>query len=323
LFKRRRQAPNAAGGDAPGSVSTNPAGDGAAVGEGSSAGGRQPDRLAPGGQTPDAAGGSGNAAGGSGAVGGSGAAGGSGNAAGGSGAVGGSGNTAGGSGAVGESADRSAEAGPVGEVTESGEGETSFGPGGGAMVDFGALQVPLWPGVKATLEVERDSGRAVALVLAHDGSRMRLAAYAAPKTRGIWETVMRDEQSAVVRAGGSVKDATGPFGPELVAQLPQTTAQGRQGKQVVRFIGIDGPRWLLRAVLAGKAARDKVAAEPFIDVLRRTQVERGTEAMPPRELLMLRPPALVTADGADPADSTADDDPTALLERGPEITEVR
>jgi hypothetical protein len=62
------------------------------------------------------------------------------------------------------------------------------------------------------------------------------------------------------------------------------------------------------------------------EVIRTTVIDRGEEAMPPRELLPLRLP---DADGAAQADAEGDDAGAAggpdlsPFERGPEITEVR
>lgn len=193
------------------------------------------------------------------------------------------------------------------------------------LMDFGAIRLPIDPEAQVTVEVARETNQPVAVVVAIDGSRMRLTALAAPRTGGLWETVMRDEQSALTREGATVRDADGPFGPELVAQIPSTTAQGRQGKQVLRLIGADGPRWLLRATIAGKAARDREAGAALEEMFANIVVARGSVAMPPREPLPLRlPTARSVSDEAEhDADRSRDADPRALLERGPEITEVR
>jgi hypothetical protein len=55
-------------------------------------------------------------------------------------------------------------------------------------------------------------------------------------------------------------------------------------------IGHTGPRWFLRATLAGRPAQDPDYAAPFEDALRNVVVRRGNEAMPPGEALPLRMP---------------------------------
>jgi|SRR5471030_300805 len=106
--------------------------------------------------------------------------------------------------------------------------------------------------------------------------------------------------------------------------------QGPDGRTVfspARFVGVDGPRWFLRAVLSGRAAIDEDAASALLDVVRSTVVVRGDEAMAPRELLALKLP-----DQSEPSGQELDDEEPATVapsladlnpfERGPEITEI-
>jgi hypothetical protein len=67
-------------------------------------------------------------------------------------------------------------------------------------------------------------------------------------------------------------------------------AGGSFGTRKVRFIGVDGPRWFLRAVVGGKAVLDEKDAEVIYTMLRSVVVVRGETPMPPRELLPLRVP---------------------------------
>ena len=61
--------------------------------------------------------------------------------------------------------------------------------------------------------------------------------------------------------------------------------------RIARFIGVDGPRWFLRGVIAGDAAVDADAAEEIDDLFRSVVVVRGNQPMPPRDLIPLRMPA--------------------------------
>ena len=78
----------------------------------------------------------------------------------------------------------------------------------------------------------------------------------------------------------------GPFGVEVLGKLP-----GENGALVpVRFIGIDGPRWFLRAMIVGAAATDAAKAARFENALRDVIVVRGPEPLPAREAVPLRLP---------------------------------
>ncbi len=90
----------------------------------------------------------------------------------------------------------------------------------------------------------------------------------------------------------------------------------------VRFTGVDGPRWFLRGMFTGPAARDAAAAAPLEDVVRSCVVVRGSDPMAPRDPLALHLPEQVPEEVAE---DEAPDRSRVLPppRRGPEITEVR
>ena len=60
--------------------------------------------------------------------------------------------------------------------------------------------------------------------------------------------------------------------------------------RLARFIGVDGPRWFLRGVIAGEAAVDPAAAAQVEDLFRSIVVVRD-HPMPRATLIPLRMPA--------------------------------
>ncbi len=66
----------------------------------------------------------------------------------------------------------------------------------------------------------------------------------------------------------------------------------------VRFIGVDGPRWFLRAMIVGPAATDATKAERFERALRDVVVVRGNEPYPDAEPVALRLPKEILEQGA-------------------------
>ena len=72
--------------------------------------------------------------------------------------------------------------------------------------------------------------------------------------------------------------------------MPSAGPDGRTVFAPARFVGVDGPRWFLRAVFSGRAAIEDEAAEPLLEVVRGTVVVRGDAAMAPREMLVLKLP---------------------------------
>jgi hypothetical protein len=153
-------------------------------------------------------------------------------------------------------------------------------------VDLGALRVPVTPGMDLRLEMN-EAQQVIAANLAGRDGHLQLGVFAAPRNEGIWEEV-RAEISASMNAqhGAARERADGPFGIEVLGKLP-----GENGALLpVRFIGIDGPRWFLRAMLVGAAATDATKATRFEKALRDVIVVRGNEPLPAREAVPLRLP---------------------------------
>jgi hypothetical protein len=156
-----------------------------------------------------------------------------------------------------------------------------------ARIDLGALQI-----APSELEMRVDvdeNQNVVSVTVVGETGNMQLGAFAAPRTEGIWTEVRAEIAESVVSQGGKALDETSDFGTDLVGMLP---VEG--GLTPVRFIGVDGPRWLLRAMLVGGPAVDAEEAAPFIQVLKTTVVVRGNDPLPVREPIPLRLPVEVT-----------------------------
>lgn len=190
-------------------------------------------------------------------------------------------------------------------------------------VDFGSLQVPVAEGFEIQLNIADDQGPLIAVV--RGDSSLQLQAFAAPKSGGLWDDVRQEIADAVTQAGGSSEEADGPFGAELHARVPGDPSLGQGGLQQVRFLGVDGPRWFLRGVITGPAARHASAAGPFEEVFAGVVVVRGDHPVPPRDLLEIQLPeeARRAMEEQMAAEEQRFGDPLNPFERGPEITETR
>ena len=168
-------------------------------------------------------------------------------------------------------------------------------------IDLGALVVTGLPGMQLQLQVDEQSGQvqAILLVLEEQEAALELRAFAAPKKSGIWDEVRREIAAEASRMGGTATETDGPFGVELVLVVPVEGPDGQIFSQTSRVIGVDGPRWLLRATVLGRAAVEPEAALPMEETLRKVVVVRGDEPMAPRESLPLRlpPNAQLAAEG--------------------------
>ncbi|GHH64725.1 hypothetical protein GCM10017673_07860 [Streptosporangium violaceochromogenes] len=179
-------------------------------------------------------------------------------------------------------------------------------------VDLGGLRLPVDPGFEVQLNLAGE--QIVGAVVVFDESALQVHAFAAPKRSGIWDEVRAELAEGVKSAGGTAEERQGPFGVELAARVP---AEGTA--QPVRYIGVDGPRWFLRAVISGRAALDAGTAATLEDVVRDIVVVRGDEPMAPKEPIELQlPPEARQA--VERRTEAPDLNP---FERGPEIAEVR
>jgi hypothetical protein len=112
--------------------------------------------------------------------------------------------------------------------------------------------------------------------------------------------VREDIRQQLYADGVAAQESDGEYGVELRARV-----RTPDGLADIRFVGIDGPRWMVRAVYQGPAATDPAAAGPLDQALHGLVVDRGAAAMPVREPLPLRLPRDVAEKAAAGAAETA------------------
>lgn len=167
---------------------------------------------------------------------------------------------------------------------EFGPYDVAFAPAGVQRLDMGSLQIPAVDNVEVRVQANPD-GSVDTIVLVDGQSALQLGVFAAPRSEGIWDEV-RDEIARSLAADGvQPQQIPGPYGTELTA-----TVTTPEGPAVVRFVGVEGPRWLVRALFQGPAAADQSYGGPLTAALQGLVVVRDDEARPVREPLPLRLP---------------------------------
>jgi len=161
-------------------------------------------------------------------------------------------------------------------------------------VDFGSIKIAPREGLQLRLEVDERAKRVVAVTIDYQGSMLQVQAFSAPKSTGLWHKVRGEIAQQLSSQGGKVQETHGELGTELYA-VTQVPAEQGGGVRRVRFCAVDGPRWMLRGVMMGKAAEDAEASAQMMEVFRDIVVVRGDQPMPPSELLPLQVPAGLTA----------------------------
>ena len=191
-------------------------------------------------------------------------------------------------------------------------------------VDFGSLQVPVGPDYEIQLVMAEQRG--VWVTVRYRESEVQIQAFAAPRRGALWDDVRAEIAAEVETAGGRTQESEGPFGVELLAQVPAEPGQPASGMRLVRFVGVDGPRWFVRGLFSGPAADGGDQAELLEAVFRDVVVVRGEHPVPPREILELQVPP--EAQQAFEEQAAAEEENRFRgglnpFERGPEFTETR
>jgi hypothetical protein len=154
-----------------------------------------------------------------------------------------------------------------------------------ARLDLGSVRIPL-PG-ESQVQVEMDpQGPLRAVHVLTPNARITVGAYAAPRSGELWPEISRELAEQLHGDGARVRRENGEWGIELVAFVNDV---------LLRFVGVDGPRWMLRAVSAGPKETSAKAAEELRDIVRGTVVVRGEQPMPVRTPLPMELPEEIAA----------------------------
>lgn len=166
-------------------------------------------------------------------------------------------------------------------------------------LDFGSLIVTPPPGAELRLQVAEGTEAIVSILVALGDSAIELSAFSAPRTPGLWAEIREQIIEQTAAAGGSSDCVEGPFGTELVRNLRVQTPDGRTGFQVTRTWMAEGPRWVLRGVIMGRAAMsdevDDDVVGPLFDAFSDIIVRRDERPKPVGDLLPLSLPPDATA----------------------------
>ena len=157
-------------------------------------------------------------------------------------------------------------------------------------VDLGSLLVAPTEGTELRLQVDEQTGEVQSAMLAGDDGAIELRAFAAPRGGDLWSEVRPQIAADVSQHGGTATEREGRWGVELVCQMQVVMPDGSQAMQPSRIVGVNGPRWLLRATFLGLPAVQPDDAEVWEDALAAVVVHRGSHAMPVGDALPLTLP---------------------------------
>jgi hypothetical protein len=148
-----------------------------------------------------------------------------------------------------------------------------------ARLDLGSVLIPMPEGGQLQVELTETGVPSAVWVVTPNG-RFTIAAYAAPKTGGLWREVAAELADSLRKDSAQVSIKDGRWGREVVG-----TASG-----VVRFIGVDGYRWMIRCVVNGPHETVDALSDEARTALADTVVRRGDTPMPVRTPLQVELP---------------------------------
>ncbi|WP_159943782.1 MULTISPECIES: DUF3710 domain-containing protein [unclassified Nocardiopsis] len=178
-------------------------------------------------------------------------------------------------------------------------------------MDLGSMRLPMEQGTEIQVNVAQDrqgKQKIIGVTLVRGKSALQVQPFAAPKSSGLWDEMREELREQVLKQGGKAEDHDGTFGPELRAVIPvkgRTTEDGKQLGQRVRFIGVDGPRWVLRGVIRGEGAVKPELMAEIEQLFANIVVVRGDQPVPPSELLSITVPKEVQEQMAQAAKARA------------------
>lgn len=161
----------------------------------------------------------------------------------------------------------------------------------GGRLDLGSVLIPMPEAGQVQVELTEMGVPSAVWVVTPNG-RFTVAAYAAPKTAGLWREVASELAESLRKDVPKVSIEDGPWGREVVG-----VAKAEQGQPagVVRFIGIDGYRWMIRCVVNGPQDKIVALAAEARNALADTVVRRGDTPMPVRTPLQVQLPEPMAA----------------------------
>ncbi|MDD4868378.1 MAG: DUF3710 domain-containing protein [Mycobacterium sp.] len=148
-----------------------------------------------------------------------------------------------------------------------------------ARLDLGSVLIPMPQAGQLQVELTETGVPSAVWVVTPNG-RFTIAAYAAPKTGGLWREVAGELAESLRKDSAEVSIQDGPWGREVVG-----TASG-----VVRFIGVDGYRWMIRCVVNGPHETVEALQQEARAALADTVVRRGDTPLPVRTPLAVQLP---------------------------------
>jgi hypothetical protein len=148
--------------------------------------------------------------------------------------------------------------------------------------DLGAVLIPENETAELAVEVNQQGVPTMAWMVTTNG-RYNVTAYAAPKAGSLWREVATEVAESLRKEAAEVSIEDGPWGREVVGFMTSGPEP-----VVMRFVGVDGYRWMVRGAAVGAPDKADAIARDLRNALADTVVRRGDTPQPVRNMLPLQ-----------------------------------
>jgi hypothetical protein len=148
--------------------------------------------------------------------------------------------------------------------------------------DLGSVLIPVDETAELAVEVNQDGVPTMVWMVTPNG-RYNFTAYAAPKSGSLWREVVTEVAESLRKEAAQVTIEDGPWGREVVGVMTNGPEP-----VVMRFIGVDGYRWMIRGAAVGSPENAEAIAKDVRKAMADTVVRRGETPMPVRFMLPLQ-----------------------------------
>jgi hypothetical protein len=148
--------------------------------------------------------------------------------------------------------------------------------------DLGSVLIPENESAELAVEVNQQGVPTMVWMVTPNG-RYNITAYAAPKTGGLWREVVTEIAESLRNDEAQVSIEDGPWGREVVGLVTKGPEP-----VVMRFVGVDGYRWMVRGAAIGTPESADAIAADVRNALTDTVVRRGDTPQPVRNMLPLQ-----------------------------------
>lgn len=152
-------------------------------------------------------------------------------------------------------------------------------------LDLGCVRICVRRGLEVRVDLDPDNHRASSISIFLGHSIIALQIFAAPRHEDMWPNIRDGIVANLAKQGVTTDVVLGKFGTEIHATMPTVDYDATTIMQTVRFLGVDGPRWFIRAVVTGEGSMPGSKFDEVDTVIADLVIHRGTDAMAPGEHL--------------------------------------